>query len=468
MRRVALLGAIAAGCGVDQTGRDVCDEGQCAAGTLTFGVRVESQIRSSVGAVAIIPDEPPWFAGTHDSLASISGLSLEGDASGDEDPFIARTGVRGLEPLAVNLLGGYPAPVVGIVPDSEDGALLFAIGEQLDARLRLEASWVDRDGDLDELGHYRPFLRQPIAFIDAAGAFGGAAATSDARGWPIVAVSGTRIAIVEEGEEEVHEGARAMVLRLGQGLRPEILLDLPGIDIADVDADGDLVAIAGSYTGAPTPPDGSAPWPACTDPDPCGFIAAIDLPTGLVRWVQAIHAPGGAAVHVVGTDAAVVVGMASAAGAPTDPALGTGAIPAYLVSLTAAGSSGQPELLDQTILADTGAVVSGRDLDVADDGGVVVAFGYRGSVLVGSDPPSYNGEPDTYAGVIAELGTDLNWQWRLFVQMQSVDMRTVAVKGDQVAFGGVYRGAFSLLNPLEVTLPEPAEVDNGFVLEVHR
>ncbi|MBZ0234255.1 MAG: hypothetical protein K8M05_18135, partial [Deltaproteobacteria bacterium] len=135
----------------------------------------------------------------------------------------------------------------------------------------------------------------------------------------------------------------------------------------------------------------------------------------------------------------------------------------------AGGSSGQPVLLDQTILAEAGTTIGARDLAIADDGAVIIALAYRGdAVFVGSQPPSYMRADDSYASVVAELGTDLIWQWRIFLLDLNMEVKTVATRGDQVAVGGTYRGAFSLFNPLEVTMPAPTDIDNGFVLELHR
>ncbi|MBZ0230881.1 MAG: hypothetical protein K8M05_00895, partial [Deltaproteobacteria bacterium] len=277
--RVVVLAGVAA-CGVEQTGRDLCDEGLCAAGTLTFGAQAASFTRSTVEAVAITPDEPPWFAGTFDSDLTIDDGSIPWDGAGYRDPFLARTGVRDLAPLVIDGSAGYPQRVVGVVPDAEDGALVFTIGQQEDTRHRYTAAWYQRSGRL--------VVSDTVALLDAAGPLGGASVTIDARGWPIVAASGTNVDL----DGVMHLGEWAIVMRLGQGLRPEIVVWLMDVEIADVAVDDDLLAIAGSYRGAPVVPEGSAPWPACADPEPCGFVAAIELSNGVVRWVQPIRAPG--------------------------------------------------------------------------------------------------------------------------------------------------------------------------------
>jgi hypothetical protein len=458
MRRVCLLAVLAA-CGAEQSARDICEEGSCAAGTPTFADSVASPTRAEVQAVAITADEPPWFAGTYNDEFTIASDTWM-DTVGYYDPFLARTGVRRLEPLVVNDPASYPQHVAGILPDLEDGARVFSIGEQEDTRHRFDLAWFDRGGQL--------VVRDTIALLDDARPFGGAAIAMDDHGWPIVAVSGTRVDL----DGEIHDGVRSMIMRLGQGQRRDVLLDLAGVDVVDMAVDDDVLALGGTYTGAPVLADGSAPWPACTDPDPCGFVAAVALSNGLVLWVQPIHAPGGATVHAVAAHASLVVAMASTTTSPaTDPPLGTGAIPAYLLTLVATPDppTGQPVLLDQTILADTGTTVGGRDVAIADGGAVVVALAYNGNVLIGSDPQPFNSaEPDTFGSVIAELGTDLIWQWEIFLQDQNISVQTVAVQGDQVAFGGLYRGTFGLTNPLNVELPATTERDNGFVLEVHR
>jgi hypothetical protein len=448
--------AVLAACGGEQTARDLCDEGACAPGTLIFGDGVESFSRAEVQAVALSGDDPPWFAGTFNSDFSIAGESFTAEAP-YYDPFLARTGARRLEPLVISEPADYPLRVVGILPDLEDGARSFSVGKPANMQARVAMSWFDRGG--------HAIVQDTIALIDDARPFGGASVAMDAHGWPIVAVSGTGIDL---GGQR-HEGARAMIVRLGQDQRRDVLVDLEGVDVYDLAVDNDVLAIAGSYTGAPALADGSATWPACSDPEPCGFIAAFALSSGLVHWVQPIHAPGGATVTAVAAHASLVVGMASTAtSAATDPPLGTGAIPAYLMTLDGT-ATGEPVLLDQSIVADTGTVIGGRDVAIADGGAVVVAFAYNGSALVGSSPVSFDSaEPDTYGSVVAELGTDLIWQWAIFLQDQNVDVQTVAVDGDQVAFGGLYRGAIGIVNQLGVELPGPTDHDNGFVLEVHR
>jgi hypothetical protein len=452
---LAVLAALAA-CGAEQTARDICEEGLCAAGTPTFADGVESFTRAEVQAVAITADEPPWFAGTYNADFTIADERF-GDDFNYYDPFLARTGVRRLAPLVINDPGLYPQRVVSIVPDLEDGARIFSVGEQSDTSHRVAISWFDRAGMV--------VMRETIALLDDARPFGGASVAIDTHGWPIVAVSGTRV----DFDGDVHDGARSMIVRLGQGLRRDVLLDLAGVDVVDIAIDDDVLAIAGSYTGAPTLAEGSATWPACADPEPCGFIAAVALSSGLVHWVQPIHAPGGAKVDAVAAHASLVVGLASTAtSAATDPPLGTGVLPAYLLTLDGTATGG-PVLLDQTILADTDATIGGRDVAIADGGAIVVALAYTGTVFVGSSPTTFATiEPDIYASVVAELGTDLIWQWELFLESTNMNVQTVAVQDDQVAFGGMYRGRFELLNPLNVELPGEASQDNGFVLEVHR
>lgn len=452
----ALAMAGTAACSGAETARVQCDDGPCAAGTVTFAAEVASLTGARVEAVAITPEEPPWFAGTFDADARIAAVPLSWDEVGYLDPFLARTGVDELPPLVVDNSAGYPQRVVGVVPDAEDGALVLTIGPQGDGRHRFEAAWFDRGGRL--------VVRDTVALLDDVGPLGGAAVATDARGWPIVAASGTNVDV----DEVLQGGEGAIVMRLGQGLRQEILIWLLGVDIADVAVDDDLLVIAGSYVAQPGVPDGSAPWPACPDPDPCGFVAAVALSSGLVHWVQPLRATGGATVHAVAVGSGQVVAMASTAGPAIDPPLGAGALPAYLITLDAVGQSGQPILLDQTILAEAGTTIGGRELAIADDGAVVIALGYRGDVLVGSQPVPYDRADETFASVVAELGTDLIWQWQLFLADQNVNVLAVATRGDQVAFGGVYRGTLAPPNPLQVALPAPTEVDNGFVLELHR
>lgn len=460
MRRVLVLAAGVAACSPQQSARDICEEGLCAQGTPTFGESVETDTRAEVQAVAITPDEPPWFAGAYNRGFTIADESWGADDASFNDTFVARTGVRRLAPLVVNNPATYPMRVVGIVPDFEDGVRTFTIGPE-GVRQRFDVVWFDRRGSA--------VWRSTVALVDSAGALGGAAVTTDVHGWPIVAVSGTRITL----DTTDYDGTHAMIMRLGQGMRREILIDLGGVDIADLAIDGDLLALGGQYTGAPTLAEGSAPWPACTDPEPCGFIAVMALSSGLVHWVQPIHAPGGAAVHDVAAGSGIVVGMASTAtSAATDPPLGTGAIPAYLLTLEGPGADGLPLLLDQTILADTGTEIGGRDVAVADGGNVVISLAYKGSVLVGTNPPAFS-DPDanTYASVIAELGTDLIWQWRLFLSSFNIRVTALAVKGDQVVFGGHYRGGFLFLEPVLAELPPDTlqnDPEHGFVLEVHR
>lgn len=463
MRRLLLLlvgGALVA-CSGDQSARDLCDEGLCASGTLTWTVRAESLFDSSITAVAITPDEPPWFAGTWRYDLHVAERNTEtfggDDGVGIDDAFLARTGVRRLETLGAGMQAAYPLRVAGIVPDTEDGAILFAIGQQEDTRHRLEAKWVDRTG--------QEVVRRTLALLDAAGAFGGAAVTTDGRGWPIIAISGTTIRL----DGDIHAGPRGMVFRLGQGLARETLIDVAGIDIAHIDVEGDLVAIGGTYTGAPPMPSGAPAWAECPGPEPCGFVAAFELSTSLFLWVQPIHATGGAAVHAVGIGGGQVVAMASAAGAPIEPPLGTAALPAYLIALDAAGIAGAPAVVDQTVLAEDGTEMGGRHLDVTETGRVIVALSFRGRVLVGDQPLDYSGEAGTYASVVAELGTDLLWQWELFLSNETVVLNDVAVWGDQVAIGGSYRGFFSIVSLQGVPLPTESPVeDNGFAMEIYR
>jgi hypothetical protein len=456
MRALALLAAPVLACAPEQTQRDLCDEGLCDPGTLTWAVRAESFDVTTVDAVAVTPDEPPWFGGAWNGNIIIDDTQIpNGDFVGGYDGFLARTGVRLLTTLVSSMNASYGLRIEGLVPDPEDGAMLFAIGQQEDTRFRFEAAWYDRAG--------QEARRGTIAVLDSAGSLGGAAVAVDARGWPLVATSGVRIVV----NDTTYEGSRAMILRVGQGLVPEILVHILNVDIADLAVAGDVVAIAGRYQGTPTPPEGSAPWPACTDPEPCGFVAALHLSTGLVTWVQPIRAPGGAVAHAVGIGGRQVVAMASAEGAPIDPPLGTGAIPAYLIALDADGNAGAPAVVDQTILAEAGTVIDSRDLVVTPSGEVIVALGFRGTVLV--DRPRTFDVPDNFAGVVAELGTDLLWDWSYFITASTAVAKTLAVDGDQLAVGGWYEGTLVIEGDSSVPLPSPSiDVVNGFALELHR
>ncbi|HUQ01333.1 MAG TPA: hypothetical protein VM261_02505 [Kofleriaceae bacterium] len=459
---LAALG-FAAACSPEQSVRDLCDEGLCAPGTLTWAVRAESVGDSTADAVAITPDEPPWFAGAYGQTLEVAERDTEHfggwDSVGEHDAYLARTGVRRLDTQGAFMNAAYFLRVVGIVPDFEDGAILFAIGQQEDLRERFEASWIDRTGAA---------TRRTIALLDDPGGFGGAKVTADDRGWPIVAVSGTRVDL----DGVIHDGARSMIFRLGQGLARQPLADLTGVDISDLDVDGDVVALSGTYTGAPMPPEGSAPWPACADAMPCGFIAAFELGTGRFLWVQPVRSMDGALVHAVGLGGGQVVAMASVVGFPSEPNLGVGDVPLYLITLDAAGNAGAPAVVDQTIVAGNGVVIAGRDLAVTPAGAVVVAFSFRGAVML--DVEREFQDPDDYMGVVAELGTDLLWKWSYEIRAQgdigvgTVDLSTIAVRGDQVAVGGAYLGAIQLGVSVDVAQLTPAGRPNGVAIEFHR
>ncbi len=459
---MALLVAAACG-GVDQTGRDLCDEGLCAPGTLTWAARAQVDFgASTVEAVANTTDEPPWFAGTFDYDVTLDTVTMPWDAVGTGDPFVARLGALRLGNWAIDAPAAYPVRVFGIQPDPEDGVMLFVTGQQSDTRQRLEVVWFDRDR--------MTIARETLALLDAPGALGGAAVVRDARGWPVVAISGTRINL----DGAIHDGVRAMVIRLGQGFERQVLVELSGVELSDLDVEGELLVISGRYLGQPGNAIGEpfAGWPACADPDPCGFVAGFDAGIGELRWVQPIHAPGGAQVDRVAAGGGFVVAMASAAGAPTEPALGTGPLPAYLMTLEITGDA-QPFLFDQTVLAEAGTEIGSRDLDVASDGDAIIALSYNGTALVGTQPLVGGAEPGNFESVVAELGTDLLWHWVATFErsqaLETVMVGAVAVDGDQVAVGGSYRGNIVLANGLGVPTPAvSSEFVNGFALELHR
>jgi hypothetical protein len=474
MRRGAVLAlafaAAAAACSPEQSVRDLCDEGLCASGTLTWAVRAESVGDSTVDAVAITPDEPPWFAGTYgrtvlvaerdlDSICGDPPIECGWDGAEEHDAYVARTGVRRLDTQGGVMKAPYALNVAGIVPDFEEGANLFASGPQVDGRELVESSRIDRNGGA---------TRQTLALLTDPGAFGGTEVTADDRGWPIVALSGGTIRL----DDVDHPGPRAMIYRLGQGYMRQPLADLAGVDVSDLDADGDVLAVSGTYTGAPELPQGSAPWPACADATPCGFIAAMDLGTGRFRWVQPVRSSGGALVHAVGIGGGLVVGMASVVGFASEPNLGTGDIPLYLITLDAAGNAGAPAVVDQTIVAGNGVTVGGRDLAVTSTGAVVVAFSFRGTLMLDTER-SFQ-DPDDFMGVVAELGTDLLWRWSYQITatgdigVGTVDLSTIAVRGDQVAVGGVYLGAIELGVAVDVAQLTPAGRPSGVAIEFHR
>ncbi len=463
---VAMTVAAAACTAAGEQPGDLCDQVQCALGTPVWAVRAESPVPqripsarrrrpgSAVEAVAISAGDPPWFAGSYDSQLTVGDASTAGWQSAELGAaFVARTGGRRLDTWLADARAPYLVRVVGLLPDHEDGALSLVVGQHgQDPRHRIEAVWFDRGA--------RQARRETIALIDSAAALGGVAVAADAHGWPIVALSGTRIDL----GGTISDGVHAIVFRLGQGLERELLVDLPGVDIADLDVDGDLVAIGGSYRDQPPG------WPACLAS--CGFVAALDAGSGAMRWVQVIRASGGAAVHAVGVGGGQVVAMASAADAPTEPALGTGALPAYLLTLDAAGDGGLPLLLDQTVLAEAGTEIAGRDLDVAADGAVVIALAFRGTALVGSQPIVADDADGDHESVVAELGTDLIWQWVAHLRGEdfntTVRVAAVAVVGDRVAFGGSYRGGLLLTTPLGVPMPAYSDQLNGFAIELVR
>lgn len=469
-----------AACSPDQSARDICDEGGCAPGTLTWAMSAASVDEAAVSKVAITPDEPPWFAGWWTGNLVIAELDNQDlrigpwDMMAPHDAFVARTGARRLDTVAASIRATYELRPVGLVPDVEDGAMVFTIGQRQDLRHQLDVSWIDRAGaeindDPETLADKE---RYTVAILDAAGAQGAAVAVDD-RGWPIVAISGTSIVVTTPAPEEADltfDGTRATVFRLGQGFEPQELANFEGVDITDIAVLGDVVALGGTYTGAPTPPDGSAPWPACADAAPCGFVAAFELSTGLVLWVQPIHAtgaePGGAVVRAIGVGGGQVTALVSAPNVPIDPPLGTGALPAYLMTFDAGGVAGSPAIVDQTILAEAGAEIGDADIAVTPFGDVILGLTFRGTVLVGPQAMTNNGAE--MSSVVAELGNDLNWAWtwRIFADRSIVS--SVEVTGDQVAVGGQYLGNLETSGVLQIA-PIPATTSpNGFALEFHR
>lgn len=454
-RAAGLALAALAGCGITGGERDLCDEGLCAPGTLTWAGTAASLVGSTVDAVAPVAGEPPWFAGRYDESVSIPGRHLNFDGVGVSDVYAARLDVERLAPWLTVVLAAYPVRAAAILPDPEDGVIVLVIGQQEDTRHRVEAVWLDR--------RYDEVARAPVALLDDAGAGGGVAADRDGRGWPIVAVSGTRVDL----DGALHDGPRAMVFRLGQGLRRELLADLPGVDLADLRVDGDALAIGGSYL------DGPAGWPACAGPDRCGFVAVLELATGATRWIQPVRAPGGAAVHAVGVGGFQVAALASAAGAPTEPALGAAPVPAYVLGLLTSGDAGEPFLLDQTVLAADGTDVAGGDLEVTADGSIVVGLAFRGTALVGNQPLEVNAPDGAHASVVGEISPEGNWQWalplgRADLVTGTVRLSTLAVLGTRVVVGGVVQGGLAVSDPRAVGLPPASAVPNGFALELVR
>jgi hypothetical protein len=479
MKRLVVLALVAA-CSPEQNARDVCDEGGCAPGTLTWAMNAASFNEAAVTKVAITPDEPPWFAGFWSTYLQVAERDNEDiqigpwDEAAEHDAFVARTGVRRLDTVAASIVDSYWLRVVGLVPDPEDGAMVFTIGQRQDTRHQLDVSWFDRTGaEINDDPLTMPNKeRYTFAVLDSAGARG-AAVTVDDHGWPIVALSGTRIVVTTPDPDVAsltYEGTRATVFRVGQGFEPEELMNVEGVDITDIAVLDDVMAIGGTYTGAPAPPAGSASWPACSDSAPCGFVAAYDLRTRAVTWVQPIHAtgtePGGAIVRAIGVGGAQVTALVSAPNVPIDPPLGAGPLPAYLMTLAADGVAGAPAILDQTILAEAGAEIGDADIALTPSGEVILGLTFRGTVLVG--PQAMNNTGAEMSSVVAELGNDLNWAWTWRVFADRSIVSTVEVRGDQVAVGGQYLGQLETGGTLQVAPVPVTAAPNGFALEFHR